>query len=200
MPARWRPLGNFLLFGAAFTAGLDVSIDDGKIVAGAGPGGNAQMIVYDATTFTVLNSLLAFGVPIPNAISVSYDDDVIAAGAGAGTFPQFFLHDAVNSGIIDGTLAFGVGFFGGIDVALGNGKDSWPQDLALCRRCSSTIKQTLELENTLLAFDPFFTGGVRVDIDDAAAVPEPALGMVLGLGLIAHLVRRRRSGRRGVTS
>jgi hypothetical protein len=168
-----------------FVAAGDITGDGvADIITGAGAGGGPHVKVFDGATGKVVASFLAYAPGFRGGVSVAAGDvngdgvvDVIT-GAGAGGGPQVIVFDGAALRVGRATpllsfLAYAPGFRGGVwvaagdvnadgraDIITGAGAGGGPHVEVFSGRDGSLLQ-------SFLAFDPSFTGGVRVGAIDA---------------------------------
>jgi hypothetical protein len=124
-------LHSFFAFDVAFTGGVRLAAGDfnndgiDDIVTGAGPGGPAQVKVFQGGSLAVLRNFLAEPVAFTGGIFVGSGDlnadgvPEIVTGAGSGA-PMVRVFDGVTSAPIGSFLAYDNAFTGGVRVAVGD--------------------------------------------------------------------------------
>jgi hypothetical protein len=175
---------SFFAFDAGFTGGVFVAAGDvtgdgyADIVVGAGAGGLPQVKVFDGLTGAELRSFLAYDSSFTGGVRVAAGDvngdgtvDVVT-GAGPGGAPHVKVFDGVTGVEFRSFLAFDPGFTGGVFVAAGDITGDGYADLLVGADAggSPNVKVfdgfTGAEVRSFFAYDPSFTGGVRVAAGD----------------------------------
>lgn len=190
-------------FEEAFRGGLNVAVGDvtgdraPDIVVAADAGGGPRVQIIDGKTFGVVNDFFAFDSTFRGGARVTLGDttgdgkaEVIAA-AGPGGGPAVRVIDAATAKPIAAFFSFEPTFRGGsyvasadldgdrkAEIVVGAGKGGGPVVRVL-------DGQTGALESAFLAFDPFYTGGVRVGTYAATAFGAPLILAAPGAGIQA---------------
>jgi hypothetical protein len=173
-------LQNFFAFAPTFTGGVNLAVGDVNgdgtpdIVAGADAGGGPEVKVFDGKTGSVLRDFFAFEPSFLGGVQVavgdvngdSKGDLVVAAGPGGGPIVRVFGGAAGN--ILSSFFAYQPTFTGGASVAAadlnadgkaeiitGAGAGGGPQVNILDAMTGNVL-------SSFMAYDPSFTGGVRV--------------------------------------
>lgn len=167
------PIGN----GLFDVSGLAV-VPANTIVFGAGVGGGPHVRVFDAQTGAVTMDFLAYNPAFTGGVRVASGDvnmdgipDIITA-AGRGGGPHVNVFSGATGGALMSFFAYNPAFTGGVFVAAGdiNGDGSkdvitgpdaggWPQVRVFSGATNAALLD-------LFAYDPSFTGGVRVAAAD----------------------------------
>lgn len=153
------------------------------LATGADAGGTPEVKVYEAATGKVRFDFNAFDAGFTGGVRVALGDvngdgvpDIIA-GAGPGGGPQVNVYDGATGNLITAFFAFNPAFTGGVFVAAGDMDRDGFADLVVGKDADSgpgvaiySGKDASNNVKTLLvafaAFDPSFTGGVRVAVGD----------------------------------
>jgi hypothetical protein len=147
-------LGGFYAYSPFFSGGVNVAAGDVNgdgvidIITGAGPGGGPHVKVIDGT---MLNQLGSDGEPLPSALLAS-----------------FYAYSPVFSGGV--SVAFGEGVNGDPELITGAGAGGSPH-VKVIDGTKLGILTGAEISDAALlgqfyAYDPAFTGGVRVAAAD----------------------------------
>src|SRR5262249_36458394 len=150
----------------------------GILVTGAGAGGGPQVRVFDAESLAPKFSFFAYDAAFTGGVRVAVADvngdgnlDIIAA-PGPGGGPNVRVFDGTNGTLLSNFMAFDPGFTGGVNVAAGDVDADNRADI-ICGPDSGggptvSVFRALDgkLLRTFLAYDPNFTGGVRVAAGD----------------------------------
>jgi hypothetical protein len=164
--------------GGIYVAGGDIDNDGfADIIVGRGSG-LAQIRVFHAVTSAVLRDIVAFAPLTPDGVRVGSTDvngdgyaDIIG-GAGPGSTPTVQVFDGASGNPLTTLQAYPAGFAGGVfvaggdvtgdgfgDIITGAGEGGGPH----VRVWNGT---TYVEHFGFFAFDPTFTGGVRVGSSD----------------------------------
>ncbi|MGK2956854.1 MAG: S8 family serine peptidase [Acidimicrobiales bacterium] len=174
-------LGSFFAYDPAFTGGVDVATGDldgdgrDEIITGAGPGGGPHVRAFGFDG-SPRESFFAYDPAFTGGVNVATGDldgdgrDEIITGAGPGGGPHVTARRA------DGTLmasffAYTPAFTGGVDVATGDlDGDGRDEIITGAGPGGGPHVRAFGLDGTSLAsffaYDPAFTGGVRVSSVD----------------------------------
>ena len=173
--------------GGVFLAAADFDGDNhADIVVGADAGGTPHVRVFSGKDGRELFSFLAFNKNFAGGVRVAAGDitgdgtpDIIA-GAGPGAQPHVRVFDGETGeevrGAIGSFFAFSASFRGGVFVAAGRVNDDAQVDIIAgadagggphVRVFNGEIgRPALTIISEFFAFDPSFTGGVRVSVTD----------------------------------
>ena len=182
--ATGKLLMEFMAYDPQFTGGVYIAAadvnGDGKadIITGAGPGGGPHVEVFDGTTGALLQSYFAYDPSFTGGVRVAAGDlngdgkaDIITS-AGPGGGPQIQVFDGVTAQIIQSFFAYDPTFTGGVYVAAGDVNGDGKVDIitGAGEGGGPNVKvfdgSTFNLLTTYFAFDPHYTGGVRVGAVD----------------------------------
>jgi glucose/arabinose dehydrogenase len=172
-------IASFFAYDAAFTGGVwvaagDINGDgDVDIITGAGAGGGPHVIAFDFDTLTPIQSYFAYDPAFAGGVTVGVSDvddngvlDILT-GAGAGGGPHVKAFDGVTGAELRSFFAYDPAFAGGVFVAggittsgadtiiTGAGAGGGPHVKVFD---GSTLAERL----SFFAYDPAFSGGVRV--------------------------------------
>jgi fibronectin-binding autotransporter adhesin len=175
---------NFLAFPVGFTGGIFVAAGDvngdgiGDIVASHDSGAPPEVKVFDGVNSNLLRDFLAYDPAFLGGVRVAAGDvsgdgiaDIIT-GPGSGLSPQLKVFDGVNGNLIRNFFAFKPGFTGGIYVAAGDVNGDGVADIVVSLGAGAPPEVKVfdgansNLLRDFLAFDPAFTGGVRIAAAD----------------------------------
>ncbi len=171
-------------FGQSFTGGVRVAQADVNgdglfdIIAGAGPGANAEVKVFDGKTEAVLQDFLAWpagtftGGVFVEAGNFNGTPEIIV-GAGSGANAEVKIFNAMTAKLLHDFFAWPAGTFsGGVRVAVGDiNRDGTPD--IICGAGPGAMPEikvfdgkSLALIRDFLAFRSPFAGGVYVSAGD----------------------------------
>lgn len=176
------PLGSFMAFSSGFAGGVfpavgDVNADgQAEIICGAGAGGGPNVRVFDGSNASLVRSFYAFDAGFTGGVSVACLDvgfdsamDIIC-GAGAGGGPNVRIYEGMTNTLLRSFYAFDPAFTGGVFVAAGDvdgngfcnviigaGAGGGPEVVVFGGENEDYAKI-----GSFNAYDPGFTGGVRV--------------------------------------
>jgi hypothetical protein len=174
---------DFMAFDPKFQGGVWVAVGDvngdgfGDIIVGADAGGGPEVRVFSGRDGSVLFSFFAYDPNFTGGVRVAAGDlngdgkaDIFTA-AGAGGGPQVEVFSGVDLTVLRSFFAYDIGFSGGVYVAAGDingdgkaeiitGPGSGMPDVRIFD--GATGVQTQDI----IAYDPAFTGGVRVAAGD----------------------------------
>ncbi|MFL5327474.1 MAG: peptidylprolyl isomerase [Gemmataceae bacterium] len=175
----------FLAFETNFSGGVFVAAGDvngdGKadIVVGAGDGGTPRVRVFDGGSGNVLFDFLAYDRGFGGGVRVAVGDvtgdgkDDIITGAGPGGGPHVEVFDGVTGQLVLSAYAFDAAFSGGVYVGAGDITGDGRADIiAGAGEGGMPIVNVLDpvtglqVVRSFVAYDPHFTGGVRVAAGD----------------------------------
>lgn len=153
------------------------------LAVGADAGGPPEVKVYDASTGKRQFDFLAFNANFTGGVRVAVGDvngdgvpDIIAA-AGPGGGPQVNVYEGATGSLIKSFNAYSIGFHGGVFVAAGDVNNDGYADVVTGadagggpdveifdgKNLGRGIKSRLA---GFFAYDPTFTGGVRIAVGD----------------------------------
>ena len=177
-------IANFFAYDPNFTGGVFIATADlnndgiNDIITAPGAGGGPNVKVFDGATLKLLFSFFAYDPSFTGGVSVAvYDFNLdgildIVTGAGPGGGPQVNIFDGSSHALIQSFYAFDPAFRGGVFVAIGDLFSDGTLDIITgagaggAPQVSVFDAQTLLLEKSFLAYDPDFSGGVRVGTYD----------------------------------
>jgi hypothetical protein len=223
-------IANFFAYDPNFTGGVFIATADlnndgiNDIITAPGAGGGPHVKVFDGATLKLLFSFFAYDPSFTGGVSVAvYDFNLdgtldIVTGAGPGGGPQVNIFDGSSHALIQSFYAFDPAFRGGVFVAIGDLFSDGTLDIITgagaggAPQVSVFDAQTLLLEKSFLAYDPDFSGGVRVGtyddngdgINDLITGPGPGgapnvrVFSGLNLDMIANFFAGDLDDRRGV--
>jgi uncharacterized repeat protein (TIGR01451 family) len=173
-------VSSFFAYDPAFFGGVRVAAGDvdgqghADIITGAGPGGGPHVKVFDGVTLAVEASFFAYDAGFAGGVFVAAGDldnqghaDIIT-GAGAGGGPHVKVFDGSTLAVEDSFFPFDANFAGGVRLAVANRGADGLLDLVAAPGPSlpPQVKvyhgPTLALEDSFVAYDPGFVGGVFV--------------------------------------
>lgn len=167
-------------FDSGFAGGARVAMGDvngdgnSDYVVGAAPGAAPVVCVFSGVDRSLIHAFLAYDVAFTGGVFVAAGDfngdgraDVVT-GADAGGSPQVKVFSGLDVSVLKNYLAFAPSFTGGVRVAAGDVNDDLTPDLIAAAGpgggptvtvFSGTTDAVLQ---SVLAYDPGFTGGVYV--------------------------------------
>lgn len=180
------PIRQFFAYDAGFTGGVYVAAGDingdgrAEIVTGAGAGGGPHVKVFDGLTGALSDQWYAYDANFTGGVTVAVGDvnadgfgDVVT-GAGPGGGPHVKVFSGVLHLLLDQFYAYDSAFTGGVFVSTGNmdflagadvitgpGAGGGPEVKAIGLTFAGGIVSRTLIQD-FYAFDPNFTGGVRV--------------------------------------
>jgi len=172
--------------GGVFVATGDINNDGTPdIITGAGAGGGPHVKVFDGSNplKPLLANFFAFDAGFTGGVRVASGDvnndghDDIIVGSGPGAEPQVRVFDGQDTDAppLKSFFAFDLGFTGGVFVAAGDVNNDGSDDVIVGAGHGSGPKVRVFDGNSgdpvrnFFAYDPGFTGGVRVgsaDVND----------------------------------
>jgi hypothetical protein len=176
------PLGGFFAYDADFTGGLFVAAGDvngdGRvdIITGPDAGGGPNVRVFSGLDGSVLANFMAYSPTFSGGVRVAAGDvdgdghaDIVT-GAGPGGGPEVRVFSGASGGLVRDFLAYDEVFRGGVYVAAGALEGS--QTAAIVTGAGSGGGPNVRIFNgsdatmiaSYFAYDPGFTGGVRVAV------------------------------------
>lgn len=177
-------LRSFFAFTPSFRGGLFVAAGDqnadalADIVVGADAGAGAHVQVFSGRDLMPLRSFLAYPPGFLGGVRVAAGDVTgdgvadILTGAGPGGGPHAKVFDGATGAELQSFFAFAPTFRGGIYVALGDTRGRGRADLVIGAGAGAgphvTVFDgaTLAAVSSFFAYDPRYTGGVRVGTYD----------------------------------
>jgi hypothetical protein len=182
--ANGHVLKEFFAYTPGFTGGVFVSAadfnGDGKadIVTAAGAGGGPHVQVFSGDNLAVLKSFFAYNPLFTGGVVVATGDvngdstpDIIT-GPGAGGGPHVQVFSGADGAVLKSFFAYNPGFTGGIYVAAGDLNGDLRADIVTGAgagggpHVQAFDAQTNAVLRSFFAYDPSFTGGVRVATGD----------------------------------
>jgi hypothetical protein len=170
----------FMAFDPGFLGGVNLAVGDvtgdgaPDLVVGADAGGGPRVTVFDGKSGGVIQDFFAFDPSFAGGVRVAVGDVTgdgkgeILAAAGPGGGPAVHVFDAATAAPLSAFFAFDPSFAGGVYVAAadltrdgkaeviaGAGAGGGPAVHVLDAVAGSTL-------SAFFAYDPSFTGGVRV--------------------------------------
>ena len=185
------PIGSFFAYDANFLGGVFVAAADvdgdgrADVITGAGAGGGPHVKVFSGADGSVLASFFAYNVAFSGGVQVATADvnadgtaDIITA-AGAGGGPHVRVFDGITgnqlAGPIGSFFAYNANFLGGVFVAAADFNGDGRADIITGAGAGGGphVKVFSGADGSLLAsffaYDPAFSGGVRVATADVNA-------------------------------
>jgi hypothetical protein len=176
------PINSFFAYSPSFTGGVYVAAGDVNgdghtaIVTGSGSGGVATVSTFSGSgqllhSFTPVPSAFAGGVRVATGDIEGNGPAQIIAGPGPGGPPVAFVFSATGT-LIDAIPAYAPQFTGGIFVAAGDVNGDGHADIITGPDAGGApeVKVFSGVDGSLLrdflAYDPSFSGGVRVAAAD----------------------------------
>jgi phospholipase/lecithinase/hemolysin len=179
-------LFSFFAYDSAFTGGVNVAVgdvnDDGfaDIVTGAGTGGGPHVRVFDGQALTngqlvEIASFMAYDQAFSGGVNVAVGDvngdnvgDIIT-GAGQGGGPHVRAFNVTDLADLASFFAYDTAFNGGVLVSSGDvDGDGIDEIFTGAGAGGGPHVKVFQADGTALrsffAFDPAFTGGVRVSV------------------------------------
>ena len=174
----------FFAFDPAFAGGVYITLSDVNndgsldIIAGAGAGGGPHVKIFDGSTGRVLKSFFAYAEEFRGGVSVASVDinqdgilDLIT-GAGPGGSAHVKVYNGANGNLISEWFAYPIDFRGGVYVAAGDiGNTGRFVVVTGAGSGGAPVVAVWDpfdgmLISQFMAYDPVFTGGVRVGVSD----------------------------------
>jgi hypothetical protein len=182
------PLGSFQPFGPGYHGGINVAAGDvngdgyANVIVGQDQGGQPEVKVYSGKNGSVLDDFLAYKSTFSGGVTLAAADlnhtgkaDIIV-GLGPGGPPLVQVFAGNQGGNPHVPLlsfdAFDPTFTGGVFVAAGDIQNTgFPKIIVGEGAGGKPLVHVYDgrsgaLQQSFLAFDPFFTGGVRVAVAD----------------------------------
>ncbi|MHB8524432.1 MAG: beta strand repeat-containing protein, partial [Limisphaerales bacterium] len=205
--ATGNQLTTFLAFDAGFRGGVYVAAGDvngdGKadIIVGAGAGGGPAVTVYSGADYSVLSQFFAFDPQFTGGVRVAAGDvdgdgkaDIIV-GAGPGAGPHVKVFKGTDLALLDSFFAFSPAFSGGVFVAAGDVNGDGKADIIVgadaggAPQVSVFSGQSGQVILQFFAYDPTFSGGVRVAAADLNGDGKAEIITAPGAGMSPSVVR-----------
>ena len=177
---------SFFAFDPLFNGGARIAVGDVNgdgtvdLIAAAGRGGGPHVRVFDGASGSVLYSFFAYDPGFPGGVYVAAGDvdgdgkaDIIT-GAGAGGGPHVKVFSGATGAVIRSFLAYAPAFSGGVFVAAGDVNGDGKADVVTGAGAGGgphvqVFDGSTNGSNVLasfFAYDPVYTGGVRVAAGD----------------------------------
>lgn len=175
--------------------GLEIRLTPAFTAIGAGPNGQPTVTIIDGSG-TVVHSFLAYDANFTGGVNVALGDvngdgiDDIVTGSGSGGAPHVKVFDGQTFAEIGSFYAFDASFTGGVSVATseingdgatdiiaGAGSGGGPHVKVFDGRTGAELQ-------SFFAYDPSFTGGVKVAAGDLNGdlLPDIITGTAVGGG------------------
>ena len=193
-------LQDFFAYEPTYTGGLSVAAGDvngdgvADIITGTDMGGGPRVRVFDGKTGAVAQDFFAFDSGQRGGVRVAAADinkdgraDIIAA-TGAGVPTRVRVFDGATQATLQDFAPFGDAFNGGAFVAGGDYNGDGKQDIIVGAdagggpRVSVFDGLTATSVASFFAFEPTFTGGVRVAAFDINGTGKSAIVTAAGIG------------------
>lgn len=177
-------LRDFLAYDQRFQNGVYVAAGDvnhdgfADIITGADRGGGPHVEVFSGKDGTLLYSFFAYNPAFPGGVRVAAGDvngdgfaDIIT-GAGPGGGPHVEVWSGKDGGVLRSFMAYDPAFAGGVYVAAGDTNGDHVADVITGAGAGGGphVEVWSGLDNSILAsfmaFNPAYTGGVRVGAAD----------------------------------
>jgi hypothetical protein len=179
-----KEVHSFFAYAASFLGGVYVAVGDvngdgvGDIVTGADAGGGPHVQVYLGGSWQLFRSFFAYDISFRGGVRVAAADvtgdgraDIVTA-PGAGGGPHMKVFDGQTLSVVRSFLAYGQAFTGGVYVAAGDLNADGRAEIITGPgpgggpHVQAFDGQTLALVCSFFAYDPRYTGGVRVAARD----------------------------------
>lgn len=168
------------------------------IAVGADAGGGPHVQVFESHSGVLLMSFFAYDQGFRGGVRVAtgdvtgdgIDDIITAAGPGGG--PHIKVFDGANGVLIREFFAYDAGFRGGVFVAVGVNHDGHADIVTGAGEGGGPHVKVFDgtsgaLLSSFMAYDPAFTGGVRVAAAEVTGDVEAELFTVPGKGGGPHV-------------
>jgi uncharacterized protein (TIGR03118 family) len=170
----------FLAYDVSFTGGVFVAVGDvngdgfADIITGADAGGGPHVKVFSGKDGSLLRSFLAYAPNFFGGVRVAAGDTTgdgfadIITGAGPGGGPHVQVFSGKDNALLQSFMAYTSNFTGGVYVAAGDVNGDGRADVITGAGAGGGPHvevfsgQDGSLLRSFLAYDPTFTGGVRV--------------------------------------
>lgn len=198
-------LQSFLAYDAAFLGGVFVAAGDidgdgfADIITGAGSGGGPHVKVFSGLNGNELMSFFAYDPAFAGGVQVAVGDidgnsvlDIIT-GAGAGGGPHVKVFSGVDGSELRSFFAYDPAFTGGVFVSAGNFNGDLADDIITGAGAGGgphvRVLDGLTLTElaSFFAFDPAFTGGVRVAAGEVTGDTVADIAVAAGPGGGPHV-------------
>lgn len=175
---------SFFAFAPSFSGGVYVAAGDvngdgiADVIVGADSGAGSQVTVFDGASGDLIRSFFAFSPSFSGGVRVATGDvngdgyaDIIAS-AGPGGPSHVAVFSGQTGDLLNSFFAFDTAFSGGVYVAAGDITGDGRDELVVSAgpgagpQVSIFDGLTGVLAQSFFAFDPAFTGGVRVAVGD----------------------------------
>ena len=180
-----EPRAAFFAYDPAFTGGVFVAVKDfnndgvADIITGAGFGGGPHVKVFNGANLQLMRSFFAYDQSFTGGVTVAATDlngdnilDLVT-GAGPGGGPLVKVFDGATNEVISQWFAYSMNFTGGVFVGAGDISNDGNIEVVTGAGIGGGPvvgvwnPNTAQLISQFFAYDPAFTGGVRVGVSDA---------------------------------
>jgi hypothetical protein len=179
-----KQIMSFFAYDGSFTGGVFVAAGDvtgdGKadIVTGADAGGGPHVRAFDAANGVAFRSFFAYDASFTGGVRVAVGDingdgvPDIVTGAGAGGGPHVKAFSGKDGSVLQSFFAYDGSFTGGVYVAAGDVTGDGRAEIITGAGAGGAPQvevfdgRSLGVLDSILAYDPSFTGGVRVSAAD----------------------------------
>jgi streptogramin lyase len=175
----------FLAFDPAFTGGEFVAAGEfdgdnhADIVVGADAGGGPEVRIFSGADGHPINSFFPYDPAFPGGVRVAVGDvtgsghDDLITGAGPGGGPHVQVFDGSTFQVLQSFMAYDASFTGGVYVAAGDVNGDGKADVITGAGAGGgphvkvfSAGNPADILQSFFAYDPAFTGGVRVGAVD----------------------------------
>jgi hypothetical protein len=177
--------------GGVFVAAGDVDGDNhADVITGAGAGGGPHVKVFSGQSGSVIRSFFAYDAGFAGGVHVAAGDvnndsfaDIIT-GAGAGGGPHVQVFSGTNLSVLSSFFAYDAAFSGGVNVGSGDVDGNGVADIITGAGAGGGPHvRAFDVNGNQLAsyfaYDPSFSGGVKI----ASSPVGSALRIAGGVGL-----------------